>query len=676
MSMMEMSESRIEALCPFTIQEIQLNDNTTSNTFLIREYDQYGEFPHIYAKICRSAHPNSCRKGRVYRESNTSGGSKGRLCEQDRVEARRVIVLSDTGCGTEVLNPCFSREHPSTYSNDSAIDKTWTARTEPEVWNLHTFLEYTINPGGKTPYLVITTHCHYDHIMGIGKLPPTSMTGCNQPPPTIVLTSSRSKEFVTPYTSLQKHSLCGTLNLSAPEYNVGIWAEDMSKVEHLYFNFYSTPVASISTPFTTLHTPGHTPDSLSWYDEDLRLFCVGDSFYVKETATTRDAKWGSEPPMPVIFNLESDLADWWRSLKKVLKFVREKNAEVEDGNEQHVASRVKPPNGPSESVREEDAEADGFVLVEADDMSLRPTSYTEGMCSEKNNTQKRASVSTKANPSQQLQKQTGFYIPSPDQRGFVAVPTSSNHSILAPTQSPIPSSSSSRPSLSPIIQTSRTKTDDTTFDAFKQQPAKIDPWMLVLNRHLPLEAQVKRRQDEHPRPTAQSQLTPSASNLNPRAEPAAPAASQANTAPSVQRKNHRPRVKLCAAHTTLSVDAEGAILSIRDFLLGVLHDGLPCKRVEDGSRGEEMWLWDYSLDEESVGMDGKAIGAERTVAAGNAARELKYQYSVLAPIKVIEEGRKKILEMLGGEQMGRQPGRGGIAGRPERVSTVDWNERE
>ena len=90
-------------------------------------------------------------------------------------------------------------------------------------------------------------------------------------------------------------------------------------------------------------------------------------------------------------------------------------------------------------------------------------------------------------------------------------------------------------------------------------------------------------------------------------------------------------------------------------MLGVLHDGLPCKRVEDGSRGEEMWLWDYSLVEESVGMDEKAIGAGRTVAAGNAARELKYQYSVLAPIKVVEEGRKKIAEMLRSEQMARRP---------------------
>jgi len=57
---------------------------------------------------------------------------------------------------------------------------------------------------------------------------------------------------------------------------------------------------------------------------------VGDSFYERESDTTRNAPWGPEPPMPTIFAVESDLFDWWASMKKVLAFVREKNLEAED----------------------------------------------------------------------------------------------------------------------------------------------------------------------------------------------------------------------------------------------------------------------------------------------------------------------------------------------------------
>jgi len=106
-------------------------------------------------------------------------------------------------------------------------------------------------------------------------------------------------------------------------------------------------------------------------------------------------------------------------------------------------------------------------------------------------------------------------------------------------------------------------------------------------------------------------------------------------------------VKICAAHTTLSVDAEWAILSIRQFMLGVLHDKIPCKRVEDGARGEEMWLFDHDIAKESEFWG-------RAIIVGTP--ELKYQYSVLAPVKVIEEGRREVLDMLGDEGRGRPAG--------------------
>lgn len=319
--------------CPFTIEEYHINDGLPSprnKTFLIREHDHYGEYPHIYAKICQQTGTATQVDG--YREN----------------PVHKVIVLSDTGCGTEV--PCwnFTRRNRGTSSYQAGP-------RYPQVWNIFTFLEYTLNPGSEIPYLVMTTHCHYDHILGIGKLPPTAAVATvgNQPdpiptyngsyrgrkqapplPPTTVLTSSQGKGFVTPYSNLQKHSLAGTLGLYAPKYDVGIWAKDYSQV--VYHSSYplsepKSPHATtiqIPTPYTILHTPGHTPDSLSWYDADNRVLCVGDSFYLKETPSSRGAPWGPEPPMPTMFDKESDLADWWRSLHKVLDFVVKKNREL------------------------------------------------------------------------------------------------------------------------------------------------------------------------------------------------------------------------------------------------------------------------------------------------------------------------------------------------------------
>lgn len=253
-----------------------------------------------------------------------------------------MIVLSDTGCGTVVPN----RKRPA----------------EPVVWTLRSFLEYTINPGGAIPYLVMTTHCHYDHILGIGHLPPTckvqsktSTTECEtgslggktkRPPCTTVLTSAQGKAFVTPYSNLSRHSLCDTINVEAPHYQVKIWAEDFEKIVYEHF---SGPM--IDTGITILQTPGHTPDSLTWYDAQTRMISVGDSLYERESTDTRHARWGKEPPMPTIFDAASDLFDWWQSLKKVIEFVKEKNAEVEEAE-----------------VDAQEKEEEGYCVVEHDDV--------------------------------------------------------------------------------------------------------------------------------------------------------------------------------------------------------------------------------------------------------------------------------------------------------------------
>ena len=529
--------------CPFTIEECHIKDGIPSprdKTFLIREHDKYGEYPHIYAKICQQA-------------ENLIQTVDGR----EKSAAHRVIVLSDTGCGTEV--PCWhstKRRFPPSHQAEPRSPY-------PRVWNIFTFLEYTLNPGSQIPYLVMTTHCHYDHILGIWKLPPTTAAGAKRtaapatsrtsdnetqrpqpaPPATTVLTSSHGKAFVTPYANLQKHSLAGTLGLCAPKYDVGIWAEDYSQV--VYHSNRSDPPSTtqptpqsdsthrttiqIPTPYTILHTPGHTPDSLSWYDADNRVLCVGDSFYLKETSSTRGAPWGREPPMPTMFDKESDLVQWWRSLHKVLAFVVEKNRELR----QEVSDRG----------RVQQSDGDGSPSSRP----IPPTTTSRPWVPSLSLFSSRRRTATATQPGNER---------PPD-------------SLNAPT--------SHSPQLS-------FRTLQST-----HLPAN-DPWLLV-------DLDDSDAIDSH------------------------------------------PRVDLAAAHTTCNTDAETAILEIKAFVAAILRDELPKRKVGNGPRGEERWLWDVDVNADDEELEKYVDGmAERR--SLQAARE--WRFSVLAPIEVVEDGRRRI----------------------------------
>jgi len=60
-----------------------------------------------------------------------------------------------------------------------------------------------------------------------------------------------------------------------------------------------------------LHTPGHTPDSLAWYDISERHLYIGDTFYER-----------GPDDMPIIFPKEGNWIDYMASLQKLLDFVR------------------------------------------------------------------------------------------------------------------------------------------------------------------------------------------------------------------------------------------------------------------------------------------------------------------------------------------------------------------
>jgi glyoxylase-like metal-dependent hydrolase (beta-lactamase superfamily II) len=109
---------------------------------------------------------------------------------------------------------------------------------------------------------------------------------------------------------------------------------------------------------TVLHTPGHTPDQLAWYDQDEMHLYVGDSFYER----------GLEK-MDIIWPPQGNLIEWHFSMQKLRCFIRSENAraaaileeEEETGSEcwVNVARRVKVGCG------HQTADVDGEGLMEA-----------------------------------------------------------------------------------------------------------------------------------------------------------------------------------------------------------------------------------------------------------------------------------------------------------------------
>jgi glyoxylase-like metal-dependent hydrolase (beta-lactamase superfamily II) len=229
--------------------------------------DAQGEFPHIYVKLI------------------TQTTLRG--------ETIQVLLLNDTGVGSQT--PCTTPDGVPT-------------------WNISTYIAHNVNPGGYIPYLVVLTHCHYDHILGLTHL---LQNGSH----VSVLSSSRDKAFVTPYEVLAENSLCNDMHLPTPKYETR-WAGDFEDI------VYAHPEGTeMRLPIITIHTPGHTPDSLSWYDVEERVLYVGDSFYAQSSTDTNDAPWGPESPAAILFPREGDLTTWWRSLAKLSSFVDERNGD-------------------------------------------------------------------------------------------------------------------------------------------------------------------------------------------------------------------------------------------------------------------------------------------------------------------------------------------------------------
>jgi glyoxylase-like metal-dependent hydrolase (beta-lactamase superfamily II) len=217
-----------------------------STTFLIVEHDSFSEKPFIYAKT---------------------------LKEQG------LLVLSDTGCG-----------------GNGSINLRSFIETVPIPENSNIPLNPLIDGSRKLKYLVICTHCHYDHILGI----PDFVAADAE-----ILASAAGKAFIDK--DLPEHSLCAFLDLPTPSYKVSHWANDFETI--------------CAGKLQVLQTPGHTPDELAWYDIEERHLYVGDSFYNR---LSDDGSYDQN----IVFPPHGSLISYMASVSKLRKFVAEKNTEL------------------------------------------------------------------------------------------------------------------------------------------------------------------------------------------------------------------------------------------------------------------------------------------------------------------------------------------------------------
>ena len=248
-----------------------------STTFLLVENDQYGEHPFIYAR---------------------------------RFTEHNLLVLSDTGCGSQLPTP-----------SDHDTDRQGALRTFLEIVPIPQLGNRPLNPRklDGTPslkYLILCTHCHYDHILGI----PSFLDA-----DPIILASAHDKSFIED--DLPKNSLCEFLHIPTPQYKVSYWAKDGERVS----------LSGKDLGIEILHTPGHTPDELAWYDASERHLYVGDSFYER---VAKDQVY----TQAIVFPPQGNVIEYLKSLQKLVKFVDEKNSESSKSRVRiscgHVTSNV------------------------------------------------------------------------------------------------------------------------------------------------------------------------------------------------------------------------------------------------------------------------------------------------------------------------------------------------
>ena len=225
----------------------KLNDTT----YLIVHHDKYLEFPFLYVKLYQSL---------------------------------SLAVIIDTGCGAH------------------------NGQKDAPVLELRDFIHSEIlsSEQASFDFIVVCTHCHFDHIGGI-----EAFFGAGAK----IVASGHDCGFLRP-DRRDANSLCGAFGMQTPKYEISHYAQDGEELEH----------KGHSLGLQIIHTPGHTPDSMAIYDETERWLFVGDTCY--QRAATMP--WGQEQVVPIILPLQGNWRDFVASLHTLHEFVLQTEDSLSD----------------------------------------------------------------------------------------------------------------------------------------------------------------------------------------------------------------------------------------------------------------------------------------------------------------------------------------------------------
>ena len=218
-----------------------------NSTHLVIQNDKYLEFPYIYVK---------------------------------QYSDPRLLVVIDTGCGAH-----------------NGAERTPTIE-------LKDFIRQEFPQASEYPFMVICTHCHFDHIGGIEAFAREGAA---------ILASAYDPAFLDPK-DRSANSLCEAFGTPTPKFEVTKYCFYGEKLEH----------EGHDLNLMVLHTPGHTPDSMAIYDSQERWLFTGDTLY-KRVATM---PWGEIQDVPIILPLQGDWRAFIASMNKLLAFAKmeEQNA--------------------------------------------------------------------------------------------------------------------------------------------------------------------------------------------------------------------------------------------------------------------------------------------------------------------------------------------------------------